>query len=328
MTDKRKRKAEISSAEFKRQTEALGTWLSANGYSGMSIAVLGENSYEWLLSFFALTGGNNTAVTLDKELSPDKLAELLTDSGSKALICSETYSDIGEALSKKLGITVISMADIPDHIKEGEKLIAEGDLSYVNYTGYENSEVIVFSSGTTGKNKGVRLTSGSIALDAASAARNNDYSGNTLLVLPLHHSYGLVAGILITLMWGGSVYINSSLRYLNDDLKLFTPRVLYLVPLFVETFYKGIWKAAAASGKTEAMKSGISVCNEKDLSLVERRKIFSEVMDFFGGKIELLICGGAPLRQEYIDRFRDFGLKVMNGYGITECSPIVTSPPA
>ncbi len=322
----RRQDISISFTEFKEQVNAFGTYLFSEGFNGSHIAVFGENSYEWILTHFAVTCGGNVIVPIDKELDAESIAELLTDSESKVLVYSNTYADIVEQLQAKLpDITYINMKDIPACIERGNQLIANG------YTNYINAEVskddlasIVYTSGTTGKSKGVMLTHNNFCSCMYGACCNVLLTGPSLLVLPLHHTFGLVASVFAVMFYGYSIYINKSLKKLPDDFKKCKPQHLFAVPLIVETLYKNIWATAKKQGKDKALKILIKISDALLKCKIDLRKVlFKSVISAFGGNLDLIICGGAPLSPDLIKGFDDLGITVLNGYGITECGPIV-----
>lgn len=325
MDYRKEKKYNISSSQFLNEMQQYGTWLFAQGYRKTKIAILGENSYQWLLSFLSVIGGNNIAVPLDKELSPKAIMELLTDSESRVLIYSDAYIDVIQEIQKEMNIDFINMNSIPGILNQGMEMITEGNRDYIDHeVDEDNVSIIVYTSGTTGKSKGVMLSHKNIAIDCSSAAKNCDFSGDSLLLLPLHHTYGMVAGVFLTIIYGGTVYINLSLRYLKEDLKLSKSRVLFLVPLLVETLYKNIWKEAEESDKAEGLRAMIEKNRAEGITdPLIKRKMFAPVLEALGGKTELVISGGALLNPKYIEGFRDFGIELLNGYGISECSPII-----
>ena len=324
----RKQEKSVSFSEFKSQVEFFGTYLFSEGFRGKHIAVLGENSYEWILTHFAVTCGGNVIVPIDKELDTGGIAELLTDSDSCALVYSDTYADIAEELQAGLpDITYINMKNLSQCIEQGEHLCEDGYIEYVNMDiKQDNLATIVYTSGTTGKSKGVMLTHGNIATNTFSTCQNVLIEGDSVLLLPLHHTFGLVAGILCVLFYGYSVYINSSLKRVMDDFQKARPQHLSLVPLVVETLYKRIWMTAAQQKKDRALRMLIKVSDALRRVKIDCRKLFfKSVISAFGGNLETIISGGAPIEDKYIKDFDAFGITIINGYGITECSPVVAT---
>lgn len=322
----KKQDISVSFSEFKAQVEAFGTYLFSKGFNGNHIAVFGENSYEWILTHFAATCGGSVIVPIDKELDANSIVELLADSKSRVLVYSDTYADIAEELQVKLPyITYINMRDVPEQIEQGKNLIADG------YTDYINKEInkddlasIVYTSGTTGKSKGVMLTHNNLMSDLYAASCSARIDGTSILLLPLHHTFGLVAGLYSVMYYGHPLYINRSLKRVVDDMKKAKPQNTFVVPLIVETLYKSIWNTAKKQGKDKALRILIKVSNAlRKIGIDLRRKLFKSVLAAFGGNLEVIICGGAPLNPELVKGLDAFGITLMNGYGITECSPIV-----
>lgn len=322
----RKTDYEVNFVQFKEDVEALGTHLLEQGYRDTHIAVFGENSYEWILTHFAVTCGKNVIVPIDKELEADDIAYLLKNSECKVLFYSDTYADIAEELQKMdLGIVFFNMKEIPDMIASGKKLVADGNRRYIDMPVDKDSLAsIVYTSGTTGKPKGVMLTHNNFCSCMYGACCNVLLTGPSLLVLPLHHTFGLVAIVFAVMFYGYPIYINKSLKRLLDDFGKCKSQHLFAVPLIVETLYKNIWSAANKQGKENALKLLLKVSNVLLKCKIDvRRKLFKSVLSAFGGNLDLIVSGGAPIDEKYIKGFRSFGITVLNGYGITECGPIV-----
>lgn len=323
---RKKNEIEVSHIQFKSDVDALGSYLLNQGYKGCHIAVFGENSYEWILTHFAVTCGGNVIVPIDKELDINNVAELLIDSESKVFIYSNTYADIAEQLQEKLpDISYINMKDIPEHIETGKTLIANGNTEYINTEIHKDDLAsIVYTSGTTGKSKGVMLTHGNFAIDSYSACCNVSVCGSSILLLPLHHTFGLVAAVFSEMMYGYPIYINSSYKRLLQDFQKSKPQNFFAVPLIAETLYKTIWVTAQKQGKDKQLKVLVKLSDLlRKLGIDLRKVFFKSVIDAFGGNLDLIICGGAPLSTDLIKGFDSLGITVLNGYGITECSPIV-----
>ncbi len=322
----KKQDISFSFSTLTTQVEAFGTYLFDQGFDRKHIAVFGENSYEWILTHFTVTCGGNIIVPIDKELDSDSIAELLTKSESKVLVYSDTYADIAEELQAKLtNITYINMRDIPDCIEQGKKLITDGYTEYINKeVKKDDLATIVYTSGTTGKSKGVMLTHNNLMSNLYAASCNAKIDGTSILLLPLHHTFGLVAGLYSVMYYGHPLYINRSLKKVVDDLKKAKPQNTFVVPLIVETLYKGIWSTAKKQGKDKLLRTLIKISNTlRKCGIDLRCKLFKSVLDAFGGNLEVIICGGAPLNSELVKGLDAFGITLMNGYGITECAPIV-----
>lgn len=317
----------VTYTQFRTDINALGAFFLHKGLQNAKIAVIGKNSYHWLLTYFATVMSGNVIVPIDKELPEKDIAELLVRCGAAALVYSDTYSDIGAAMLEGKCVTAaFNMKDFSQYIQAGGHHLETGESTPPQIAVDENAVCsIIFTSGTTGKPKGVMLTQRSLLTDAVSSCRNVHFSGPGLLTLPLHHTFAFTATVLVLMVYGLPICISRSIRTLTADIQTFKPQSIALVPLYIETIYNGIWKTAKAQGKDKLLKTmlGISGFSRK-LGIDLRRKLFQSVLRQFGGELDLLICGGAPLKQFYIDGMDALGIQVLNGYGITECSPVVS----
>ncbi len=323
--DKRK-DVSVSFTQFRADVDALGTWLYVNGYKGCHIAVYGENSYEWILSHFAVTCGKNVVVPIDKELTAEQIAALIRDSQCCAIIFSHTYFDVADQLREmELGIDFIDMKSIPKMTEDGTAFIQQGNREYVeSEITKDDLASIVYTSGTTGNSKGVMLTHGNFCTCAHGACCNVLNTGTVLLVLPLHHTFGLTASVFSVMMYGNPVYINRSLKRLSGDFQKGRPQLVFVVPMILEALYKNIWNTAKQQGKDTALCRLVTLSDILLRCGIDlRKKLFKTILDSFGGNLELIVSGGAPLDEKYVKGFCSFGINVINGYGITECGPVV-----
>lgn len=316
----------IDYIQFKSEIEALGTYLLSCGYQNSHIAVYGENSYFWILTHFSVTCGRNVIVPIDKELSSEQIAALLKDSECVAIVYSDTYADvIHEIQSMELEIDYINMNTMPSLVHQGRELVRQGNRDFLDLDiGKADLASIVYTSGTTGKSKGVMLTHYNFCSCMRGACENVLLTGPSLLVLPLHHTFGLVASVFAVMFYGYPICINQSLKRLSQDLKKWSPQHLFVVPLMVEAVYKNIWTSAKKQGKDKLLKRMIvisSVLLRCGIDL--RKRFFGTVLESLGGNLDLIVSGGAPLDEKYVKAFHSFGITILNGYGITECGPIV-----
>ncbi len=314
--------------EFADEIEGLGTFILSKGLKKERIAILGENSYEWILAYFATLGSGNTAVPLDKDLPVEDLLYNVQNSGCKAIIFSKTYADVAEKL-KELDSNIeffFSKMELYDFIAEGKSLIEAGDGSFKNAdVKPDDLAAIVYTSGTTGKSKGVMLTQRNIASNTISACHNAQGEGCGVLALPLHHTFGMVANVLVPFIFEARIYMTTSLRNIQSDMIKIGATAAFCVPLMAELIYKKVWATAKEKGKEEILKKGIKISNTLlRMGIDVRRKLFKEVHEALGGNLELFICGGAPLSEKIAFELTSMGINVLNGYGITECSPIVS----
>lgn len=285
------------------------------------VAILGENSYNWIIGYMAIVYGGRVIVPMDKDAPLSELLEKLRMSDSDVLLLSDTYKDYMEPV-KQQGVKVILFSEIEQMCAE-KKVLSNADVAFPPVD-KDTLASIVFTSGTTGQPKGVMLTHGNFASDALAAARQEKFDGSGILMLPLHHTYGLVAALFCSAVYGKTLLINKSLRYLANDLKVAAPKQLVAVPLIVETLYKNIWTNAKKTGKDKVLKKLVSFSNLlRKVHIDLRRVFFRQVIEALGGNLTKIISGGAPISETYIQGFDALGISVLNGYGITECAPIV-----
>lgn len=314
---KNKQLVTVTYQDFRHDISALCEYFLQQGMNRASIAVLGENSYEWILTYFSVVMSNNVIVPIDKELSSNDIAYLLESPNVELLVYSESYADIADAMLQSGHVkSILPMKNIPTIL----------EVSSANEVTTNETDMcaIIFTSGTTGKPKGVMLSQKNLMIDAVGSCQNVYIAGPSLLTLPLHHTFAFTAGVLSMLVYHVPIFINKSLRTFQADMKTFKPQNIFVVPLYVETMYKNIWKVAKEQRKDRLLKCLIALSNfTRKLGVDLRRKVFKSVLDNFGGNLTLLVSGGAAIRQEYIDGMDDIGILVLNGYGITECAPVV-----
>jgi long-chain acyl-CoA synthetase len=216
--------------------------------------------------------------------------------------------------------------DLPDIVKRGGEKYKNGDNSYYDYEiDPDRLATIVFTSGTTGKGKGVMLSQTNIVTDMTQGMYLFNVTPKTMCVLPPHHTYGSTVNFVGHFSQGSTIYLSSGLKYMLDEIKEQQPSHLVLVPLFVETIHKRIWSTAEKSGKAGQLRLLIKFSNFlRKIGIDARRSLFKSVTGVFGGKLEMIICGCASLNQDIIDTFDSMGITILNGYGITECSPLVS----
>lgn len=321
-----KKKGEEIKVSFKQlqaDIDAFGTYLHSKGYRNVHIAVMGENSYEWVVSYFAIVNGGNVVVPIDKEANAEDVKFQLDKSDTTLFICSNTYRDVAEFCE----IKSINMKAFADFLHEGKELLENGETSFIN-TDIDNEKLcaIVFTSGTTAEPKGVMLNHKNLAKDMIVSSKNLLVPEGTVALLPFYHTFGFMACVLCQMLKGYPVYINTSLKRAFDDIKHSQPKHVSVVPMLLVAIYDKIWSNVRNQGKEKLFKTMIKISNALlKVGIDIRRVAFKQVFEAFGGNLEMLITGGSAIDEKYIKGFRDIGIKVTNGYGITECSPIVAT---
>jgi long-chain acyl-CoA synthetase len=312
-------------SEFKGDIECLGTYFRYNGLKKARIAVIGENSYEWILTYFTAVIGGGVIIPIDRDLPCAAIINLLKDSGAKALVYTDSYNKIIDEIRKGAGVKTINVNELPALISEGHELLSKKKEKYINSEiDSKAMSAIIYTSGTTGKPKGVMLSQYNIMQDSYAAAQNVKIYGTSMLVLPIHHTFGFTAGVAAVMFFCQPIAINKRLRNFISDMQFFKPENMFVVPMFVESMYKKIIKAVEDKKATKLFGATIKASNGlRKIGIDKRRKLFSSVWEAFGGNLQTIICGGAPLDSRYCKYFDDFGITLLNGYGITECSPVV-----
>jgi long-chain acyl-CoA synthetase len=337
----------VSFIQWRDDVRNLGTALISNGLREQNIAIVGENSYGWCCSFFAVMAIGSVTVPVDKELPVQDIDGIIATTGCKAVIFGKTAEEKvkeilqnGGLASADLLVSIDSKCSIDKELlgnktltsvseleAKGGELFKGGDNSYYDYKIDVNKLAsIVFTSGTTGKGKGVMLSQANIGLDMTLGMYNFDITRKTLHVLPPHHTFGSTVNYVGHLSQGCEVYISSGLKHVSDEIREQQPTHLILVPAFLEVMNRKIWTTARKSGKEKLLKAMIKVSNGlRKVGIDLRRKMFASVLSAFGGKLELVICGGAKLDEDIIKTFDSLGITILNGYGITECAPLISA---
>ena len=327
--DKNKNMQEINYNQSWKLISSLGTYFFSKGLkNGKKIALISENVIEWVFAYYATLVGGNVSVPMDAKLSLDDLEDQLVRCGCEALVYSHKFAELAESLKKNPEIQIkeyFCMDNFEEYYAEGAKLIANGDDSFDKVEiKPDDLACICYTSGTTGKSKGVMLTHKNVASNCSASCRVLT-GRHAIAFLPLHHTLSWVSALYATYIvveWG---YLCDSLKDIQKDIVNIKPYNFTGVPLVVETIYDKIWKTARKMGKEELLKKGLKISNFlMKFGIDIRRKIFKMVIDNLGGNLDMVICGGAYLDPKYEKGLYDLGIDVFNGYGLTECSPVIT----
>lgn len=317
-----------SKQDFIRDLELVQNFYHIRFGKGSHIAVLGKTSYEWVVSHFAVMCSENVAVPLDKELPAEELVELIKFADAECLVFDKDYVGVAKQVREVLGISCICMQDA-EGFENMPNLLEQMDKSALWTGNPEPDDIaeIVFTSGTTGKSKGVMLTHKNLAWNAMNARSyvylTNQYS--TMSILPINHTLENSVGMLAPFANGVTICINDSLKYITRNLQVYRPECMIAVPLVVETFYKTIWREIEKQGKASLIKVAMFFAGLLYKCHIDvRRKIFAQILNQLGGNFRLLVVGGAFLETQMIKDFETWGIDVVQGYGITECAPVVT----
>ncbi len=329
----------VTFAQFKKDVWALGTAFSKIGLGGgKRIAVIGENRYEWVLSYLASVNGDTTFVPIDRELAAPDIANLIKIAKVSAVVFSPKIASKLEGIKDQIeGLEYMISMDASDESADytvaslvalGNEAIAAGDTSFEDYVvDPEEAKIILFTSGTTAMSKGVLLCHRNICANLMSMCSMVDIKPTDvfLSILPPHHTYESTCGILAPMFRGSCVAFSDGLKYIPNNLAEAKVTVLLGVPAVFELLYKRIWAAAKQKGIEGKLKIGLKLSNAlRKIGIDKRRTIFKSVHETFGGKLRLFVSGAAAIDPSVAKGFRDLGILFIQGYGITECSPIVT----
>ncbi len=317
---------------------ALGTALIDLGLKGKRIAVIGENRYEWAISYLAVINGVGVIVPLDKQLPQNEIISCMERAEVDCVIYSgklqETIDVIAEM--EDMASFYINMdlenedgkyLSLKKLINKGKELVKSGNSEYIDTKiDIDDMAELLFTSGTTAKSKAVMLSQKNIVYNLHQMCQMVHIKDDDvfLSMLPMHHVYECVCGFLVPLYRGAAVAYCEGLRYIQKNLEEAHVSVFLSVPLVFETLYKKIWEAIDKQGKTKLVKTMIKITNILDkVGIHLKRKIFKDIHNQLGGRARLYIAGAAGINPEVSKGFRDFGILAIQGYGLTECAPIV-----
>lgn len=325
---------EVTYIEFYQTVEALGASLTEMGLGSSHIAIVSENRYDWIVAYLTVLQSAGVFVPIDRQLTTKEKLHLLTDSESEAVFFSKQYLTwFVENKASMPNIKAFICFDIDkdtDGIISYKRLIAEGaKLDKTAYDSLKSNEnelkMLVYTSGTTGIAKGVMLSEHNLVSGVYYGLQVSRIYDTALSILPYHHTYESVCDILVNIHSHATLCINSVMRELVSDMQLYHPTNIYIVPAIAEFIYFLIMKNLKEKGKLKTFKKGVKISKAAlRLGIDIRPKLFAELHNLFGGKLRKIVCGGAPIRPEMGEFFNDIGIPMTGGYGITECSPLVS----
>ena len=330
----------VTYRQFKKDVESLGTALVSLNLKGKRIALIGENRYEWAVAYMAAVNGTGLVVPLDKELPENEIENLLTRSKANAVIFSAGSREHILNISKRVDFIEYyidmdaeasgqeNLLSFGSLLAKGSELLAAGDTGFTSaQIDPEAMSILLFTSATTDKSKAVMLSHRNIC-ENLMAMCSMLYIGPEdifLSVLPLHHTYENTCGFLCPLYRGATVAYCEGLRHILKNLQESKATVMLGVPLIFESIYRRIWDQAAKKPELERkLKLGLKISSLlHKLGIDISRKLFAQVHENFGGSLKLFISGAAGIDPAVAKGFRELGIHFVQGYGLTECSPIV-----
>ena len=321
---------EITHNEVRKMVDGLGTKLIDMGLKDKRIAVIGENRYEWEIAYLSIVCGTGTVVPLDKSLPENELESLIERSKAEAIICSQKYVEILKKTKLKY---IISMDLEKDNdgiisqkrlISEGIQLAKSGNTSFTNAKiDNEKMSIMLFTSGTTSISKAVALSHKNICSNLMDISSILDVNSSDVFLsfLPLHHVFECTVGFLFSLYVGAETVFCDGIRHIPENLAEYKVSVMASVPAIYERLFKIIKKHLEKQGKVEQILEDEE--KYKDSSMEKKKEVFKEIHDLLGGNIKLFISGAASLEPSIEEKFRRLGFNMVQGYGLTETSPVV-----
>ncbi len=328
----------ITFNQLKSDIDHLGTKLVEMGLKDKKVAIIGENSYKWVVTYLAVTNGTGVIVPLDKELTGIEIRNLLERAKVDAIVFSgkmkkKLIADIEAVGGIDIKIDMDAKEDEEGIIRwdslleEGKALLDGGDKRFVEAViDREAMCTLLFTSGTTGQSKGVMLSHKNISANVYNMSKYvNIRTGGGLSVLPMHHTYELTCHVFTAIYQGVFVAICEGLRYIQPNLKESGASVMLGVPIVFETMHKKVWKQAEASGAADKMKKMMALSRRTKMFNQPKvmRKVFDKIHSSLGGNIDLFIAGGAAINPDVIRDYEALGIPMIQGYGMTENAPII-----
>lgn len=335
--EKETRYENITYDKLLKDIQAFGTDLYKLGLKDKRVAVIGRNRYEWIVAHLSVLLGGMVSVPLDKELKIDELENSLIRSEAEAIVFDEKYVELIEELKQRGNTKIkeyICMSEMAEYrsvdmlIKDGQKYLKSGYKDYLNCKIDKNKmSILLFTSGTTSKSKAVMLSQKNITSNIYALQLSEDFYDTDVNIafLPFHHIFGQT-GMLLMIINGVKTVFTDGLRYISQNFKEYGVSVFVGVPILIEAIYNNIWQQIRKQGKEKLVRRLIKVSNILlKVKIDIRRKLFKNIIDGLGGKLRFVISGGAPIDKKIEQGFRDLGIEVAAGYGLTETSPVIAA---
>ena len=335
--EKETRYENITYDKLLKDIQAFGTGLYKLGLKDKRVAVIGRNRYEWIIAHLGVLLGGMVSVPLDKELKIDELENSLIRSEVEAIVFDEKYVELIEELKQRGNTKIkeyICMSEMSEYrsvdmlIKDGQKYLKSGYKDYLNCKIDKNKmSILLFTSGTTSKSKAVMLSQKNIASNIYALQLSEDFYDTDVNIafLPFHHIFGQT-GMLLMIITGVKTVFTDGLRYISQNFKEYGVSVFVGVPILIEAIYNNVWQQIRKQGKEKLVRRLIKVSNILlKVKIDIRRKLFKNIIDGLGGKLRFVISGGAPIDKKIEQGFRDLGIEVAAGYGLTETSPVIAA---
>lgn len=313
--------------ELKQDVFSIASFLIRENMHNKNVAIIGSVSYEWIVSYYGIVSSGAVIVPVDNGLHEEDMIALLNQAGAEIIFFDKEIERQIPKISKgtltiKKCIAMYSESKemtVYDLIKQGGKDVCKIEP--------DNLATIVFTSGTTGKNKGVMLTHKNLCDDMMCSYYliGKERYEAIVPVLPVHHMFEFTTGIQTPIYVGTPICIGRGVKYIAQSMQIYRPTILVLVPMIVEMLHKKVWMEARKQKKEKKLKVAIWICSILlKIGIDLRKKFFGDIINMFGGRLTKIVSGGAPLDERFVKEFKCFGIELLNGYGITECSPVIS----
>ena len=329
----------MSYKEFKEEIDNFGTALNSLGLQNEKIALISKNRYEWNSVYFAVTIGDKTMVPLDKSLPDNEIISLAIRSEAKAIVFEEKYLDVmrkikNEKLSNIEYYICFDFDEDSDDgilsykklLSKGKELIENGDRSHIDAeVDPEKATILLFTSGTTAMSKAVMLSQKNLCSNVVDLNKvlKFDENDSTLALLPFHHTFQATINNVLFYI-GATLSFCDGLKYISQNLCEYKPTIIVSVPLILESIHKKIMKNIEKQGKTKIVNTMKKVTNCLDkVNIKLKRKVFKDIHEALGGNVRLIVYGAAAMDPKLVKSLDGFGLRTIQGYGLTETSPVI-----
>lgn len=292
-------------SDLRNDVNAVSRALTTLGLKGKHIVIIGTSSYEWVITYLGIVGSGSVAVPLDASLPSAELCDLVNRSDAEAVFYSASHTAVADDIKNNCP-NVMYLTCLNNNADSDCTLLSlieknRGDFD----TDIDPDKMctLMFTSGTTGKSKGVMLSNRNLASNVENCVVQIEPGTVSMSVLPIHHAYCLTSDILKSLSLGSCICLNDSMLHFSKNLRKFKPKVMLLVPLVIETIYHQLRDSSTKS-------------------LIPKKMIAKAA---FGGNLEIIFSGGAYLNPDLVDFFAEYGISILQGYGMTECSPVISN---